>query len=67
MSNSIFLVAISIAHSNGDGGKKADVLVGNDWISVLYVSHIFKFSTLKLNTFYLDKKVILAPNINTKK
>lgn len=57
MSNFIYLVAISIAHSNGDGGKKANVLVGYDWISVLHVSHIFKFSTLKLNTFYLDKMV----------
>lgn len=57
MSNFIYLVAISIAHSNGDGSKKANVLVGYDWISVLHVSHIFKFSTLKLNTFYLDKKV----------
>lgn len=57
MSNFIYLVTISIAHSNGDGGKKANVLVGYNWISVLNVSHIFKFSTLKLNTFYLDKKV----------
>lgn len=33
MNNFIYLVAISIAHSNGDGGKKANVLVGYDWIS----------------------------------